>query len=340
MNFTTMGLDIAKNVFAVCGLNEYGKVVMQRKLKRAEVLTFFAKLPACLVGIEACSGAHYWARELFNLGHTVKLIPAQHVKRFLLGDKTDARDAVAIAEAVKHPMMRFVPVNTEVQQDWQMVHRIRQRLSKQRVALLVQTRSFLHEYGLVFPKGARKVEAFLRDRVLTDNHFSGLAKQMWQDLMSQLQTLNQQIKTYDKYLEQICNTDEAVKRVKEIPGIGVQTATALVASVGNASHFKNGRCMAASMGLVPREFSSGGKQKQYGITKRGGNYVRMLAIQGARSVLLHAKGKTDRLSQWALKLKEKKGFNVAAVALANKIIRLAYVVLARNTPYNAHHLMT
>lgn len=338
MNITTIGLDIAKHVFAVCGLDTHGKPVLKKTLKRAQVLTYFANLPTCLIGIEACPGAHYWARELFNLGHTVKLLPAQHVKRYLTGDKTDARDAMAIAEAVTRPTMNFVAVNTEAQQDLQMVHRIRERLVKERRALLLQIRGLLNEYGIVFAQGALQVERFLREQAIQNPKFSGLAQSLWQDLLTQLQTVNASLESYNQRLKQL-SRDDAPARLQTVPGFGPVVATALIASVGNAQHFANGRKLAACLGIVPREYSSGGKQKQYGISKRGNKYLRTQLIHGARTVLRHAEGKTDRLSQWVLGVKARHGFNVAAVALANKLARIAWVVLAKNVTYDEGQLV-
>lgn len=339
MNITTIGLDIAKNVFAVCGLNTHGKPVLKKTLKRAQVLTYFANLPACLIGIEACPGAHYWARELFNLGHTVKLLPAQHVKRYLTGDKTDARDAMAIAEALTRPTMTFVAVNTEAQQDLQMLHRVRERLVKQRRALLLQIRGLLNEYGIVFATGTSHYEAMLQTQIADEQRFSGLARTLWQELLNQLQDVEMRIAACDTHLNNVCRDNEDVKRLRAIPGIGPVIATALVASVGNAQQFRNGRKLAACLGLVPTEYSSGGKQKQYGISKRGNKYLRTQLIHGARSALRWASKRTDRLSQWALAIQAKHGFNVASVALANKLARIAWVILAKHTHYQERHVM-
>lgn len=339
MNITTIGLDIAKHVFAVCGLDAFGKPVLKKTLKRAQVLIYFANLPACLIGIEACPGAHYWARELFNLGHTVKLLPAQHVKRYLTGDKTDARDAMAIAEAVTRPTMTFVSVNTEAQQDLQMIHRIRERLVKQRRALLLQIRGLLNEYGIIFPQGAGRYDEVLQAQMADTQRFSGLARMLWQDLQAQLHDVEHRLANYDRHLTQACRDSDDVKRLLAIPGIGPVTATALVASVGNAQHFRNGRKLAACLGLVPTEYSSGGKQKQYGISKRGNKYLRTQLIHGARAALRCAGKRTDRLSQWVVAIQAKHGYNVAAVALANKLARIAWVILAKQADYDARKLM-
>jgi len=338
MNITVVGLDIAKNVFVLCGLNQAGKPMLQRKLSRAKVLGFFANLPVCLIGIEACPGAHYWARELLRFGHQVKLVPAQYVQPFVRGDKTDARDARAIAEAITRPDMTFVQINTDAQQDLQMVHRVRQRLVKERTALLLQIRGLLNEYGIVFPQGSQRVAAVLRELLADTQSFSGLALVIWHDLLVQLQTKEQQVADYDARVQQLCRDTPQAARLQQAPGIGPLTATAFVAAFGNASHFASGRKLAACLGLVPREHSSGGKQQLLGITKRGNAYLRTLLIHGARTLLRHADKKTDRLSCWACSLKARKGFNVAAVALANKLARIAWAMLSRDADYDANLL--
>jgi transposase len=334
MNITVVGLDIAKNVFVLCGLNQAGKPVLQRKLSRAKVLSFFANLPVCLIGIEACPGAHYWARELLKFGHQVKLVPAQYVQPFVRGDKTDARDARAIAEAITRPDMTFVQINNHAQQDLQMVHRVRQRLVKERTALLLQIRGLLNEYGIVFPQGSPRVAAVLRELLADTQSFSGLALAIWHDLLVQLQTKEQQVAEYDVRIQQLCRDTPQANRLQQTPGIGPLTATAFVAAFGNASHYASGRKLAACLGLVPREHSSGGKQQLLGISKRGNVYLRTLLIHGARTLLRYADKKTDRLSRWACSLKARKGFNVAAVALANKLARIAWAMLSKDADYD------
>ena len=334
MNITTIGLDIAKNLFQAHGVDEYGKVVLQKQLTRAKVLGFFAKLTPCLIGIEACAGAHYWARELMARGHTVHLMPAQYVKPYVKGNKNDGNDAAGICEAVTRPHMRFVSINTPTQQDTQMLHRIRERLVSARTALINQLRGLCGEYGVVFSAGPASVQRGLV-KVLGENApgLSGLALELLLDLHQQWQTLDERIATYDARVVQACRGDERSQRLDAIPGYGPLSATALVAAVGNATQFPNGRQMAANLGLTPREHSSGGKQRLFGISKRGDVYLRTLLIHGARTVLQHAANKTDRLSRWVMAVQARRGKNVAAVALANKLARIAWAVLARGRTY-------
>ena len=338
MNVTTIGLDVAKNVFWAHGVDGNGKVVLRKKLTRAKVLEFFVNLPPCLVGLEACAGTHYWARELIKLGHTVKLMPAQYVKAYLKGNKNDGNDAEAICEAVSRPGMRFVAINTEAQQDIQMVHRIRSRLVADRTALINQIRGLLGEYGIVFGQGPGQVRrgvAVLLER--EDPRLSGRAHELLADLRVQLRELDERIAHYDRRVRAVCTGDELSVKLDALPGIGPLTATALVATVHDGKQFQNGRQMAANLGLTPREHSSGGKQRLLGITKRGNTYLRTLLIHGARTVLRHAEGKTDRLSRWALSVQFRRGTNVASVALANKLARIAWALLARERTYEATH---
>ncbi|MGH8604283.1 MAG: IS110 family transposase [Gammaproteobacteria bacterium] len=336
MNITTIGLDIAKNVFQVHGVNGHGKVVVRKKLTRAKVLEFFANLSPCLIGMEACPGAHYWGREVMKLGHRVKLMPAQYVKAYLKGNKNDGNDAEAICEAVSRPGMRFVAMNTEAQQDLQMLHRIRHRLVGERTALINQIRGLLGEYGIVFAQGPGQVRRGLV-RLLGDNEpgLSGFALELLSDLHQQLRELDERIAGYDARVQRACAADEPSRKLDALPGLGALTATAMVAAVGDARQFANGRSMAANLGLTPREHSSGGKQRLMGISKRGNTYLRTLLIHGARTVLRHAAGKTDRLSCWAVAIQARRGANVAAVALANKLARIAWAVLARDRSYRA-----
>ena len=334
MNVTTIGLDIAKNVFQAHGVDQNGKVVMRKRFPRAKVLEFFANLPPCLIAMEACPGAHYWARELRKLGHAVKLMAAQYVKAYLKGNKNDGNDAEAICEAVGRPGMRFVAINTETQQDTQMLHRIRGRLVCDRTALINQVRGLLGEYGIVLAQGPSQVRRGMSVLLGKDDpRLSGMARELLADLNGQLRALDERIANYDARVKAACATGERNAKLAELPGIGPLTATALTAAVHDGKAFDNGRQMAASLGLTPREHSSGGKQRLMGITKRGNTYVRTLLIHGARTVLRHAEGKTDRLSRWALAVQARRGANVAAVALANKLARIAWAVLARERSY-------
>lgn len=331
MNIHTIGLDIAKNVMQVHGANSAGATMLSRRLKRSQVVEFFVGLPPCLVAIEACAGSHYWARELLKLGHQVKLIPAQYVKPFVRRSKTDAHDAAAICEAARQAEMPTVAINSEQQQAVQMLHRVRQRLMEERTALINQTRGLLGEYGIVFPI---HVTAFKEGTRLLladeDNKLPMLARELLQDLCTELLTLEERIAVIDARVKHLAEEDERCKRLVDIPGIGPITATALIATVGDARRYRSARHMAASFGLTPHEHSSGGKQRLLGISKRGDRYLRWLLIQGARSIMRFASRRNDALSRWASLLAIRRGVNIAAVALANKLARIAWALLAKN----------
>ncbi len=339
MNVTTVGLDIAKNVFYAHGVDRNGKTVMQRKLMRGKALEFFAKLSPCLVGIEATGSAHYWARELMKFGHTVKLMPAQYVKAYVKRDKNDPNDAAGICEAVSRPSMRFVAVNTVEQQDVQMLHAIRQRVMQQRTAALNQIRGLLAEYGVVFKQGANPLRRGIAELLSRDAHgLSGMAVELIQDVQEQLTALDERLAAYDARVKRACQNDPRCLEIEALPGIGPLTSTAVVAKVGDGRQFKRARQMSSCLGLTAREHSSGGKQRQYGISKRGDTYTRTLLIHGARSVLQHAakKADPDPLLRWALRVQERRGKNIAAVALANKLARIAWAMLANGRHYDPH----
>jgi transposase len=336
MSAETIGLDIAKNVIQVHGVNAAGATTIAKRLKRGQVIQFFATMSPCLVAIEACAGSHYWARELFKLGHRVKLIPAQYVKPFVRRSKTDAHDAAAICEAARQPEMPTVAVNSEEQQATQMLHRIRQRLMEERTALINQARGLLGEYGIVFPihvaafkEGARSLLA-AEDSVLPP-----LARELLQDLCVELTALDERLEQLDTRVKRLAREDERCVRLLEIPGIGPVTATALIAAVGNGKHYGSARRMASSFGLTPHEHSSGGKQKLLGISKRGDRYVRWLLVQGARSIMRFASRRDDALSRWVISVAVRRGVNVAAVALANKLARIAWALLAKGERFAA-----
>jgi len=329
-----VGLDIAKSVFAVIGLDDHGKTVLKRMLSRGEVLSTFANMPPCSVGIEACAGSHYWARELRALGHDTKLIAAQHTRAYVTGNKNDTNDAAAIAEARSRSSTKYVAINTTAQQDLQMLHRSRHALMSERVAMINRIRAFASEYGKVFPVGVAKFQQELKVWLAdSESGLSGSAQATFQELVGQLRDKDERIDVYDKRLAQAAKEDERAQRLMEVPGIGKLTATAVLAAVADAGHFDSGRDFAANLGLVPREHSSGGRQRLYGITKRGDSYLRTLLIHGARSALRCAGDKLDKLLRWAGKLAERRGYNVAAVALANKIARVIWAMLAHGRSY-------
>jgi transposase len=328
---TTIGLDVAKNNFQLHGVNTKGDAILRTKLTRGNLLPFFVNLPACLVGIEACCGAHHWAREITKLGHTVKLIPPQYVKPFVKTHKNDAKDAEAICEAVTRPNMHFVSIKTIEKQDIQFVHRVRERLVGERTALVNQIRGFLAEIGIALPQGITNVRQHLPE--LTEdvnNVLTGRERDLFSDLYTELVELDQKIKKYARQLQEIAKQNEACKRLTTIPGVGPITSTALVAAVGDIKDFKNGRQFAAWLGLVPRQHSSGGKTRLLGISKWGNIYLRKLLIHGARAVLLHASKKEGPKWDWLRGVVGRRGKHKAIVALANKTARVIWVVLARN----------
>ena len=321
---TTLGIDVAKNVFQLHGVNDRGKVVLHKRLSRHKVLSFIAKLPACLIGMEASGGTHYWARAFTKLGHEVKRMAPQFVKPYVQGNKNDYNDAAAICEAVRRPRMRFVPIKSVAHQDMQALHRIRERHIKMRTALVNQIRGLLSEYGIVMPKGVsqvrHKLPFILED---ADNGLSWAAREWLPSLQAELGRLDEQIQSTTGKIEQVFASDEACQRLAQLRGIGPLTATALVAAVGDGRGFKNGRQLAAWLGLVPRQNSTGGKPTLLGISKRGNSYLRKLLVHGARSVLHNLRGKTDAWSCWLKGVEERRGKNRACVAHANKVARVA-----------------
>jgi transposase len=334
MKFTRCGLDIAKQVFQVHGVNEHGVVKGRKTLPRAKVLEFFAQLPPCLIGIEACGGSHYWGRELTKLGHTVKLMATHYVMAYRKRGKTDANDAEAICEAVGRPNMRFVAIKSEEQQAVLMVHRARTLAMTNRTAQVNQIRGLLSEFGLVVAKGVVRLRREL-PRVLEDaeNALPSLAREVLSGLLEQLRAADLRISAYDRQIRALAEASEPARRLMRMESIGPQTATALVAAVGDPHVFKNGRGFAAWLGITPRQHSSGGKRRLGQITHQGDCYLRTLLVHGARSYLRVVDKKTDAKSAWARRLKERRHVNVAAVALAAKHARIAWAMLAHGTEY-------
>lgn len=333
-----IGLDIAKNKFQVHGVDKNGKDVFNKQLNRKNVLRFFANLSVCKVGLEACGGAHYWAREIEKLGHSVGLISPRQVKPFVINNKTDAADARAICEVVGRPSTRFVTVKTIEQQDLSAWHTIRERLIKNRTALANQIRGLLSEYGIVFPKGMNNVRKHLPEIIEDrDNGLSIVARDFFSDLYLELHDADERVAQLDLKIKTMAKTHELCKRIMKIPGIGPITSTALVAHIGDGKHFKNGRSLAAYLGLTPKEYSSGGKHKRLGITKRGNVYLRKLLVQGARNVrrawvnAVHTA--SDPRKTWIKGVSERRGKFMASVALANKTARIVWAVLARGEEY-------
>ena len=330
MKLHVLGIDLGKTVFHAVGLDVTGKVVIRKKCSRRQLLVFTANLEVELIGMESCSGSHFLGRALREQGHEVRLMPAQYVKPYVQTNKSDFLDAEAIAEAVQRPRMRFVPIKTEEQLDLQALHRVRERWVMRRTAVVNQIRSLLLERGLTLPKGRRYVDQQL-PRILEDAELSlsGSFRVLLAQLKLELDQLGARIEEMDRVIQKTAKENEDCQRLTEIPGVGPVTATALIAAVGNASAFQKGRNLAAWMGIVPREYSTGGKQKLLGISKRGNPYVRRLLIHGARSCVIHLDRTRDRLGSWLNGLQQRMHINKVVVALANKIARIAWVVLNR-----------
>lgn len=336
MKLIRVGVDLAKNVFQVHGVDRTEKVFWRRRLRREEWIKVLCERvePGCEIGMEACAGAHHWARTLQKLGYTVKLIAPQFVKPYVKTNKNDANDAEAICEAMSRPGMRFVPVKSVEQQDTQAVHRVRSELLEQRNAKANQIRSLTAEYGVVAPRELAQLRLALpRWLENQDNGLTPAFRRLLEGLRNDLVLLDERVKELDRDIEHLAKCDPTATRLMQLRGVGPLTATALVATVGNAQQFSNGRQMSASLGLTPRQHSSGGRERLLGISKRGDAYLRTLLIHGARSVIRTAPGKGDRLSQWVTRLAARSHINVAAAALANKTARMAWAMLSRGTNY-------
>ena len=338
MNVTRIGLDLAKNVFQVHGVDRNERVLVRRCLSRAQVEVFFGNLPPCLIGMEACGSAHHWARLLQRQGHTVRLMAPQFVKPYIKNQKNDANDAEGICEAVGRPNMRFVAIKSVEQQDMQALHRIRSERIRQRTATANQIRGLLGEYGIVIAKGINQLRRAL-PRIIEerDNMLSVALRQLVEDARQDLARLDSRIKELDSHIERIAREDEASRRLQTIPGIGPITATALVADLGDARQFRRSRELPAFLGIVPRQHSSGGKERLLGISKQGDRYLRTLLIHGARSVLRTARKKGDPRSRWVIGVGDRRHENIAAVALANKNARIAWALLSRGGVYDSEH---
>jgi transposase len=338
MEITRIGLDLAKSVFQVHGVDQAGRRVLVKKLRREQVLAFFANLQPTLVGMEACGGAHYWARKLQAQGHTAKLVPPQYVKPYVKTNKNDAVDAEAICEAVGRPNMRFAAIKTADQQTTLMLHNTRRGYVKRRTALANEIRGELAEFGVVLPKSLPKLREQLAE-VIEDasNELPALARQQLLQLHEDLRRLDATIGEYDRQVAQACRADPQCRRVEQIPGIGPLTATALVAKLGDPHTFKNGRQVSSWIGLVPRQHSSGGKSVLLGISKHGDVYLRTLLIHGARAVVTALLRKVNPTAEcsWLIDLVKRRGVNVAAVALANKNARTAWALLAHGREFDA-----
>jgi transposase len=331
---TTVGLDLAKSVFHVHGADRKGRPVLRRKLRRRQVLVFFAELSPCLVGLEACASAHYWARELQALGHEVRLIPPQYVKPFVKTNKNDTSDAEAICEALIRPTMRFAAVKSVEQQSVLLLHRARELLVRQRTMLINALRGHCGEFGIVAAQGASKVtDLVVMIEDPGDASIPALAREALGSLVAQLRRVQAEILGLEKKLKAWHRSNEASRRLEAIPGVGVITATALVATIGDASQFHSGRQLAAWLGLVPRQHSSGGKERLGRISKRGDGYIRRLLVHGARANLRWSRRKKEGRSTWQEALLARRPTNVVLVAMANKTARVVWAMLSRGETF-------
>lgn len=333
MQPTIIGLDLGKNVFQVHGVSAAGEVVLRRKLRRSEVAEFFAGINPCLVGLEACFSAHHWARELTARGHQVKLMPPSYVKPYVKRGKNDAVDAEAICEAVTRPTMRFVPIKSAEQQSILMLHRIREQFVRQRTSLFNSLRSHLSEVGIVAPPGVKRIPELL---VLVEDHREQLPRLVLSALTSllrQLQELKDRIEEVEKEIFGWAKTNDAARRLATIPGIGPVTAAAIAATVADPKNFKSGRQFAAWIGLVPRQNSSGGKDRLGSISKMGDRYLRKLLVIGATTIIRYAKTRGGPRMAWVAGLLERRPPRLVTVAIANKTARIAWAVMTRGETY-------
>jgi transposase len=334
MEIRTIGIDLGKTVFHLVGVNARGEVVVRKKCSRLQLLRFTSNVPGCLIGMEACGGSHFLGRALREQGHDVRLMPAQYVKPYVKTNKNDFIDAEACAEAVTRPTMRFVPIKTDEQLDLQSLHRVRERWMVRRTAVINQIRGMLLERGITVPKGRRHIEESLPGILEDpDNKLSGALRVLLRELRLEMQYLHGQIGECDKLIVRIAGELEDCNRLVAVPGIGPTIATATIAAIGNGAAFKKGRGFAAWLGVVPGEHSTGGKQKLTGTSRRGNKYLRKLFVQGAHAVLQFRNQQDPGLSAWLERLAARKRPQVIAVALANKMARMAWAVLYKGEAY-------
>lgn len=333
MNISVLAIDLAKDVFQLHGNNEAGKCVLKRRLRRSELLKFIVNLPKCKIVMEACSGSNYWAREFIKMGHEAQLIAPQFVKPFVKTNKNDSADAEAIAEAAMRPNMRFVPLKEVWQQELQSIHRARTLMVAQRIAFSNALRGFLREQGHICGNGEKSLNQLVSNLLSDELKFSGLFRDLLIRMLSNIEQMQKEINHLERQIKNFAANDERCVRLQEINGVGPITASAVVAAIGDAKNFKNGRHFSAWLGLVPRQNSSGGKEVLLGISKRGDGYLRSLLIHGARASLQFAKDRDDYRSKWTLKKAETRGNNKATVALANRNARVIWALLAKNETY-------
>ena len=334
MNITLIGIDLAKSVFQVCAVNQQGKVVFNRQVRRNRLMALLINYPKAVMAMEACSSSNYWGRELEQKGVAVRLIPPQHVKPFVKGNKNDRNDAFAITEAARRPHLRYVRPRTLAQTDLIQVHRVLDRQVRQRTALINQIRGFLGEYGVIVARGKERLWHALPDVLEEpDNGLTPSARELVAELRQEWANLEQAIRRLEKQIKTQSRADEAARRLMQMKGVGERISTAAVAYAGNGQSYRNGRHFAANLGLVPKEHSSGGKQQLGGMTKRGNRYLRRLLIQGAWTVVRYADRSQDRLSRWAVELIKRRGKHKAVVAVANKMARIIWSMLYHRTEY-------
>lgn len=331
---SVLGIDLGKSVFHVHAADANGRTVLERRCTRQGLRSWLVKLEPCLIGMETCAGAHHWGRWLQQQGHAVRLMNPRYVKAYVKTNKNDARDAEAIAEAVARPNMRFVPIKTVAQQEVLMLHRVRSRTIAARTALANQVRGFLLEFGLVVPQGIRVLRRRLPE-ILEDasTEFGVAGRTLLRELREELVQLDERVAALDARLAREAETDERCRRLQSLPGIGPLTATALVSSIGDVTSFTSGRHLAAWLGLVPRQHTTGGQPRLLGISKRGDRYLRTLLIHGARASLRGARKRDDRCSRWALAVEQRRGRNIAIVALANKMARMVWAMWSGQRSY-------
>lgn len=325
-----LGIDIAKNVFQLHGVDDSGNLSLKKRLNRKSLLVFLSNMPACLIGMEACSTSNYWGRELTKLGHKVKLISPQFVKPYVKTNKNDYNDAEAICEAVTRPNMRFVAIKSIDQQDVQALHRMRSRIVEQRTGLVNHIRGVLSEYGLILPQGISQIRNNLRPILESpESLVSPMIRDLMQELLDEFVYLDQRVERFDQKIKLLSKENEICQRLTQVPGIGPITATALVAAIGDIKFFENGRHLSAWLGLVPKQNSSGHKNVLLGISKRGDKYLRKLLVHGARAVIFRLKNR----SQWITDLVARRGANKACVALANKTARIVWALMSKGESY-------
>jgi transposase len=336
-NIKVLGIDLAKNVFQLHGTDQKGKCLLRKRLSRSALIAFMANLTPCLVGIEACSGAHYWSRVFAKMGHTVKIMSPKFVKPYLMSSKNDCNDARAIAEAVTRPDMKFVPTKSIEQQDILLIHRGRELAVKQRTAQANQIRGLLAEYGIIIEKGVEKLKKIESQLESNKDKLTQRSLLAFRKLIEQFWVLDAQVEGYNKEIEVIAKENAIYQELQKIEGVGPITATAMVATIGDPNEFKNGREVSAWLGLVPKQYSSGNKIRLGGISKRGDTYIRKLLIHGARSCVYRCERKTDNRSLWLADKKRRCGNNKASVALANKNARIIWKILSTGECYRSNN---